>query len=465
MKTKKLLIIALLLWLPIFLTAKQKTIFSLKDAINRALSTSFELKKTKMKERLYTSLMSEYLREYFPKVGVGISKEAQRVERAPDTRKTRLDFSLQQLIFDGGRISHAREVAKIEKRINRYDSKDIKRATITQVVSEFFKILSIKRKIKLQKEFLENIKKQTNLSKVEFNLGEITKLDYLEIKTKLHEEKFALKNLEKELELTSRNFKLILKLDSNETLQLRSDFFEKFTEMKDIKKHYKLNELVDVSYIRTKQFAKIALAYKKAKNEMELVKKSYIPTISLVGNYSLEGEGIPRDKSYNVGLVFNFSFGGNSSKTNYDAGKFNNSRGQRESIGTQIGILDNISSWGSQYMEKNLALQEIIYQKRNYKSQLETEIKSIYTNLSNSVDGYEIGKTKKDLIIERVRLSQLKHKLGELKRLDVINVELELLKSKLELINSITGFLLGTMQLETKIGVPIGYLNLYKLEI
>ncbi len=129
------------------------------------------------------------------------------------------------------------------------------------------------------------------------------------------------------------------------------------------------------------------------------------------------------------------------------------------------GILDNLSAWGSQYIQKRLEMLSIINQKKEFKKQTRIELKSMYNNIANTTEAYDIGQIKQNLIKERLDLSKLKLKLGEMKRLDFVEVELELLKTKLEVVNTSMNYLLTVMNLEVKIGVPLGHLDLFKLNL
>lgn len=442
------------------------TKLTLKESVNKGVSVSFEYKKARFTDKIYDELMSEYFREYLPKLGVGYSIEEERVERGTDTKNKKIDFSLQQIIYDGGKIGQAREVTKIEKKLNHLEIAEIERTVKLNIVSQFLKLLSIEKKIKIQKEFINNITKELAVADEELKLGEITKLDYLEIKTRSEEERFNLKTLEKDNAVEMSNFKILLKLTPEEKVVLDSDFFEKFKELKNIQDKHKVENLIDLCLLRRKELAKVFLEYKKAEKEYELVRKSYIPTVSLVGTYGLSGETFPpRDKAYSFGIVFNFALGGSSAKTETNTGLQANGRNSFDNTSFNLSVLDNLALYGSQYLEKNLKIYEVINQRDTLRKQLHIEIETQYKNLANSVEAYDIAKKKTEIVRERVRLSQLQVELGELKRIELVKVELEKLKAEQDLINNVMNYLMLGMQLEVKLGVPIGYLELYNLDL
>ncbi|HCL58047.1 MAG TPA: hypothetical protein DHW82_13715 [Spirochaetia bacterium] len=449
-----------------FIFSEENTLFlTIQDAVQRGLASNFEYKKTILKNKIYDELIKEYWREYYPKVGIGISKDEEIVLKGQDTLKNTINFSLEQMIYDGGKISQAKELALIEKKINLYDNRDMENVIKQTVVDSFFKILALYKKKTLQEEFLFNIQEQVKIAKEELNLGEITRLDLLEIETKWEEEKYQLKKIELDIKIEKSNLKKILKVEAQKEIALKSLFFEKFSKMKHIKDFYRFEDLLGIAFSKKKEFAKNILEYKKAKQEFELLDRSYIPTISLVGNYSLTGESLPRDKSYSIGIVFNFTIGGSPMKTTYNEGSSQNGRAGVSNMGANISILENISVWGSQYLEKQLKISEVLSQNEDMKRQLEIELKTLYENIEDIIQSYEIQERKMALIDERLKLSKLKLELGEMKRLDVVDIQIEKLKIGLELVNTIFTYVSSAIKLEAGIGVPIGFFKMYDMDI
>lgn len=466
-KRASFFIFSLIFFIPLIVFSAVKIQLTLKKAIQKGLQSNTDWKIAKVKDSLYKNLKWEYLREYYPKFSIGFSKEENRVIRGADTRYYKLNFSFEQLLYDGGKISNAIEATRLERQINFLEVRGIERDVTHQIISQYFKVAGILKKKEVQVEHLQSMEEQTKLSQEEYKLGEITQLEFLEIKTKQEQSLYQLKQIENDLETQTLTLKKLLKIGLSEKILLKESLFESLEskKVKDIKKFFKLNDLIGTAYTKRKEMLSYFLAYKKAKQELKTIERSYIPSISLVGNYSLEGEQIPRNESYNVGVVFTFYFGGNTIKTNYDGKSINNGQGQGQTAGTTVGVMDNPSLWGSQYIQKHLALLQNKEKWESFKKELALELRSLYNGANILAEAYKISLKKLFLVRERTRISRLKLKLGEIKRLDLVELEIELLQAKLDLINAWSSYVLGIAEIESKVGLQIGSLKLFSLKI
>jgi outer membrane protein TolC len=457
------LILVFLLLLAVDNATAQALELSLSKAIARAKEVYFDLKSAKFKDKVYQELAGEYMREYFPKLGLGFSNELSRVQRGMDTRSNKIQIQAQQMIYDGGKISGAKELLRLERQLNFLETVSLENNIGIKVLQQFFELLGFNKKIEIQLEFLSSLEGQLLITEEELRLGEITKLDYLEIGTKVEDERFNLTKIKSAYYLSAGVFRSLLKIESETQLVLDHPMLKSYANqnLKNIKEHYNLEKIINYGINKKKESAAFYLQYKKSQREIEALQGSIFPAVSLVGSFNLEGEEMPRNKSYQVALVLSFAFGGSNLQVNDSLNNFSNGQGKSMTQGVNLAVLDNISVWGSQYLQSQLAQFSISEAQKDFQRQYKIGISSLYENLCTLYESYLIMQKKVKILEARIALAQTKLELGEIKRVDFVNMKLESLKTNLEMINILVDFTVYSAQLEAETGVPLGFYQLY----
>ncbi len=435
---------------------------NLENSLGIAINNNFQLKAIKARSKVYDLSIIESWREYFPTLSLSYMKTEDIRKRESDTRQHKFSADTEFVVFDGGKRSLNYDITKLKAILARNDYRIVLNQLIREINKVYLQTLQKKDVIDIYKMTLEKGQMQLRFIKKEYSLGEATKLNVLEIEAKVKEIELSYEQAKDDYSTALNNFKLLLKLDWRQPIELVGSI------EKDV-------ELLPIENIDIEEY--IAIAIKKRKeiesSEVELAinRKSYtfnrlyyFPKFSLGLNYSLTDEQfIPREKGWGINFKVTSALFGNTGSYNTGYNESENRNTRTFSDSGSVNVLDDMG-YKRRIVESKIELNSAAENVKDVKQQISLEILNSYSALKNSWKMIHIARQQLELYDTLLKIERLKANMGESRRYDLMEKEIERGEAAIDYLGSKVKNLMAILALETAMGVDAGYLKLYKMK-
>lgn len=431
-------------------------------ALTIAISKNHELKAIQARAGIYRYQIEESFREYFPSLSLSYSKTDEVRKRSGDDRQGRLSLSSEVILYDGGRRSLNHDMAKLDAILARNDYRIAMNKLTVQVKNLFLNLLNLKERMAILERTLSAAKLQHSFISKEFELGDSTKLSVLEIAAKVKEVELSLKKSQGDYSSQINKFKLLLKLHRRLPLEIEGQVERDF---KIIPFHLiNKEELITIALKKRREIESMVLQVERSRRNYEINKNYFMPKLSMGFNYNLSGEEFPpREKGWGINFKISSQFMGSSLSggSGYNESGNGNSRAFSRNAG--INLLNNMS-YKRGILESEIDLFVSQNKLKDTKDGISLEVESLYKELINARDMMKIAKQRLELYNSLIEIERAKKNMGESRRYDLVEKEIERSKSALALMDAKIKYLTSISNLEMAMGVNINFLAKYMEE-
>lgn len=284
----------------------QIVISSAQEAIDLGLTKSEQLQYWELQMNYELQAARLDFGSFLPSIGISYGEKDLVVEKSGDSRKKDLQFTVTQLLFDGGVSYNLYELNRIRS-LYKYQELEIKKQKIKiHILDMYYEIVMLKKKLDIQNNIINLGEKNLEIIKKEHALGLTLELDLLEYEIslfKIYQEK---KQLEDALQKSMRDFKRTLGLSPESELHITETHEIPFIKNCTLigKKDYFINQAKNHNY--QLKLNELELLYSKKQNGF--LQKNFFPKIYFESSITFSGTDFPlRQPDYNFGLKFNFS--------------------------------------------------------------------------------------------------------------------------------------------------------------
>jgi outer membrane protein TolC len=390
-------------------------------------------------------------RAYLPKVSISASEDDRLSMTGPDSFLKSYSINLDQLLWDGGRISMSRKIEKAELNLAGSKLEQMAAEIAEGAIDSYRQVLSARTILEIREKAWESLEEQRRILSRETELGLALPLDLAEADITL---------AEAEIELLS------LKLDLREAEQ-------RLAESLGMEELPFLSEKVDIgrspklpSPERARSLAEagnpdlIASRYsvERRKVEARYAKLSWVPSLRLTGSAGLNGSRYPLNRyNWSVGLSVDFSSpwvsGSIAGSAGWEPPYDRTARLQN----TTSPLPDPASSFSARTAVLSLSLENAKYG---------AAFKEAGRLAENGVERCVFLEKKRVLALralelegERYRLSELRLELGQLTRLELMETRLDYAASEVAAVEAAISLLKGERELERILGLKPGELS------
>ena len=214
---------------------------------------------------------------FLPSIGISYGEKDLVVEKSGDSRKKDLQFTVTQLLFDGGVSYNLYELNRIRS-LYKYQELEIEKQKIKiHILDMYYEIVMLKKKLDIQNNIINLGEKNLEIIKKEHALGLTLELDLLEYEIslfKIYQEK---KQLEDALQKSMRDFKRTLGLSPESELHITETHEIPFIKNCTLigKKDYFINQAKNHNY--QLKLNELELLYSKKQNGF--LQKNFFPKI------------------------------------------------------------------------------------------------------------------------------------------------------------------------------------------
>jgi outer membrane protein TolC len=421
--------------------AGQVTRLDIEEALIRALGSSEELRFTRLEYEFELSRYSLSLRDFLPAITVGYTQEDAVAYHAPDSHLKKLSIGIEQLLYAGGSRFYERRSLAEHLRIRERRIEEMEKELRLEVMNRYVEILKLELQIQILEDSLAMAGDQISIAAQELKLGEITRLDYIDIELAVQDLEIELAVLEQEQERLEFGFKELLLIPAGNSLELTGAINPDFRGLlPNQDARFYVGRALQNSLDLSKGKAEITAR----SDALRQARRSWLPRMSTLVELSVTGEEFPLpDPGFSVGLNLDFSTPLVPLHTGITAG----SRGMEErslglSSSAQIG--ENLSGWQSPRVAR-IGLQKAQTKMRSAQRTLEFSVLQQLKGRSFLLDTLRLEAERLALQAERRSIEALMLEIGEITRLEYLQSGIAFARQRIDQLSRIVSL----FQMET----------------
>lgn len=456
-------LVAIFTWLylviPLF---SQVVLSSGQEAISLALENSQDQHYQQMMalEQMRNATLS--VKDFLPQFGVSYSESDAVNVGQVDSRSKSLQFTVRQLIFDGGQAWNQYQLDKIGSLFNYEASLQSLEEFKGGILDGYQGIVMQQRVVDIKKRLKEAGFARLAVLAKELELGlarEIDYLDYLISCRKLEQEEEL---AQEALEIQVESFRQSLGLAYGTRL-IVENHGEKRDEAGELEKiypvfpHFEKILALTVSYSPALRQQK--LEYEASVQQKKLASKWFVPNISLEGSMSLSGREFPlREPDFSLRIKVSFDRNTLFPVSNTTSMGFDQQR--LRSLGNAAsGNLNPQINYFSQKRLNSIALLQKQLSLETSEEKLRDSLRELLLNFDNSYENYLFSKESLGIQQKKVEINWQKLENGAVTEMDYLQSLIELSSMEIQLVELQSNLVSLLRTIELSAGITPGGLD------
>jgi len=435
---------------------------NLENSLGIALTSSFELRAIKARERVRALAVVERWRDFFPSLTLSWARTEEARLRETDSRQYRLSAEAGLVVYDGGQRRLAFDVVKLQTILARNDYRIALNRLIADVSAAYYETLRFREAVSIHEQTLEHGRMQLAFISKELLLGEATRFDRMEIEAKVREIELNLKKARDDYATGLNRFKLLLKIDWRAPVEVEGDINRDFSMTPLDTTRHPLDGMVSLAVRCRREVEQSDIDHEIARKKMRISARHYFPTFSMGASYTLSDDRyFPRERGWGVNLSVSSNLWGSSvtAKEGYNEDASGNSRVLSGS--GSLSVLDRLD-YRRAILEAAVEAERAKHEKDDMRRKIAVEVISGYSAILNGWTIIEIARQTLELYDAQLEIERMKADLGDTRRYDLIKKEIERGQAAVALLDSRVRYLGLAAALEMALGADIGFLNITK---
>ncbi len=302
------------------------------------------------------------------------------INRWGRTLNPNVNISLGMTLYDGGRMQAAYERLGLQSQMSELQSRLIIQATVEEVMETYYNITRFKETLDFLETIITYYEERLKITEERWNVGQGSKLDFLQSKTDLNVQLSELAIAENNLENTKVILNGILNRDPSTGFVIES--------IVNIRSDYNLEELITQAKSSNRDILLLQKSLQisqKQEEELEAATKPQILLNSAIGyNYNNTTAGFllsNRSVSANVGLTARYNlYDGSNRRKQIEISKLNTRIIEKQQESMEAQIINDLTQAYNQYISDKEILE---FEEANREIAEE--------NLSISIEKFRLG--------------------------------------------------------------------------
>ncbi len=434
-------------------------IIDIGSSVSIAVSNSFDLGEIRARESLYLAAINEKLRNYLPSLSFSYMQTDEVARRDNDSRSSKLSVDTEFVLYDGGKRGLDYDSAKLNALLSRNDYRITLNKLVVSVREAFLNLLKLRETINIYSLTLEQGRLQQKFIQKEYELGDATKLSVIEIEAKVKEIELSFRQAADEYQLALNRFKLLLRINRHTPVEVKGDLGRDFIIV-DVDK-INIEELVSIALKMRKEIESGYARYEISARNNEINERYFLPNVSLGFNFNLSGEEYPpREKGWGMNLKLSSRIIGNTVSAGSGYSESGNGNSRLRSGNTSVNVLNDMS-YKSSLIESRIDLARSNDELAVLKEKISVDITSLCSELKNSWEMIAIASKQVELYDAQLVIERLKADMGESRRYDLLEKEMERSRAAVGMINAKIKYLTAASSLELSTGMDVGFFRKY----
>jgi len=432
-------------------TGKQTLTFS--QAADLAVAASADLRHSRSSQKIMEKAWLSGMWQYLPKFSVSVSENDRLQRLGADSFTKNYGISVDQLLFDGGRLLLSRNIEKTELKLSSSKLNRMSSEIAEAAISAYRNVLSSRAILEIKNSALIVLKDQLNIMNEEVQLGLALPVDLSNAQINLADAKIEILSLQLDLIEIERQFAEILGLNELPLL----------IEKVDINRACVLPNASAASTLAREQNpdlieARYAITKKEA--ELSYLSRSWIPSFRLAGTFGLSGDHYPLTRyNWSVGINIELNSPWIQNRFGFQAG-WEPPHDRSAALQNNFTPFNDPSlRFGRKQAKLSLALEREKY---------ETAFNQAGRMAANAVEKCRFAEEKRLLALEasiigedRCRVEKIRHDLGQITRLDLMEVLIQQTQREITAVEAATFLLEAERELERFLDIRPGELAVY----
>jgi len=433
------------------------------QAANLAVAASVDLEHARSSHALAEGAWKWGLRSYFPQMNVTVSENDRLQQYGADTFMKNYGFNIEQMVWDGGRVSMSRKLERMELDLSSKRMDKMANEVAESAISAYRTILTSRAILNIKKEMLIVLEEQLRILNEEVQLGLALPVDLASANLSLYDAKLDINSLQLDLAEMEKQFAELLgletlpvlaeKVDVNRSVSFSLQNILPAASMAASLAKEQNPDLVEARYLITKK-----------QMELKYVSRSWIPNLRLTGNFGLTGQHYPLTRyNYSVGISIDFLNPWFQNRLGAQTGWEPLSPGVYDRTAMLQNSFSPLPDPSSAYGKKQAALSLALEQEK-YNIILE----KIGRIASNAVEKCALAEKKRLLAheaaalgVERCLIEETRLSLGHITRLKLMETLIEQTQREIAVVEAATALLEAERELERFLDLQPG--ELFKL--
>jgi len=333
-----------------------------------------------------------------------------------------INVSFKQPLFTGARIKSIYDIAKSTHNSKQEILEEVKNSVTYSVSDLYWKLVFAIESKKVIEESVLLLQSHLNDVKNLQQNGMASENDVKKVEVRLSNMELMQTTIKKNIELT----KAILCKSMNIPLDTR---FEPEYELPSLEFNLNFKEIISKAGDKNPLIKSFEFGLEAAEAAVKIMRSQFFPSVYMVGTYNYAQPNtriLPlQDKwadTWNAGIVVQFT----------------------------------LWNWGRKRAEYQASQNDFLKAQTDYENlcnQLELDIKRIFLEIEESLKKYQVSRKMVEQAEENYRISREKYRNGMLLNADLLDAEVDLLKSRLEVTKSITDFTIKMAELKKVAGL------------
>jgi outer membrane protein TolC len=432
------------------LNAHEGEPLSFADAANFAVSSSDDLHGEYAMQSIREGAWILGRRAYLPRLSLGASEDDRIAETGADSFIKNYSVSVDQLVWDGGRLVLNRKLEKMDLALNAAKIERMSEEIAESALSMYRELLYAKAVLAIQEAAVESLTEQRMLMEREAELGLVIPSDLAEADITLEEHKLELENLKIDLAETERRFAEILGLEDlpllGETIDTGRGTVVPSASAARSKTEAGNPELTEERRLIAKK-----------QGELKIASLSWMPQVRITGSFGLSGRRYPLTRqTWSLGINIDFSSPWISGAIGGSAGREYPHDTTARLQGSANPLPDPASAMTKHQAELALSLE-----RRKYT----LAVSRLGRSAEQGVEKCRMADRKRELAVEgrelageRYRLAELRMELGLLTRIELMEERIDYSKKEIAAVEASMALLAAERELEKLMGFRPGEL-------
>ncbi|MBN1649669.1 MAG: TolC family protein [Spirochaetales bacterium] len=390
-------------------------------------------------------------RVYFPYLTISYNNNNSVITQGEDSVQHQLDFSINQMLFDGGITKTQLDISKIELSLQQQAIARKQIELMDTVWNVYQNILILQEKIKIQKENYTLAQDQLVIVRKRLELGAIREIDLIEAELEVTSMYQGIVETEFQLEDAWHDFKQLIAVPAEAEVVL-TEKIDKDYNGRILK--YNSEELYKIALKNSQDLQTLDFQVYQKQKEYEYAAKTYIPVINGVFTFSFSGDAFPLGSpSFNASLEIKFRDPLFPFQTSFGASKSGRSTGLNGAASTSVAqdLSLPISKQEIKAGLRSLELQKDVY-KKNIQAQIDRAART-YNNLLTKI---LISRKSLKLQYKKLVIFEKQFELGEIISLELFETRNELVEAEISLLEQILQIIQIERGIERMVGLSPG---------